>query len=248
MFAISAYGEDGQRGGVTNLSQGDLSNTYQDSGAVYIFEQDSTGEWVEKAYIKEPNPTEGRNFGLSGLQLEGQRLAIGSRFDGYVLNRGTDESEEHDGGAVLIYENQNGQWSHTNTILADNADPGDQFGVSVHLSSDLLVVGATGEDSNQDIVSDGPNFSNEDDSAGAVYVYARINNRWTLANFIKPALNRSSAQFGRYLTLDQTNLLVANPNIRTDFENQYFVEDWAMRLLESSGQMNGITYEFKLGQ
>ena len=64
------------------------------------------------------------------MDLEGTRLAVGE--DG--LNSG--EGRSH------VYELQGGTWQHTATLSAPDAAPDDNFGRSVALDGDALLVGA----------------------------------------------------------------------------------------------------------
>lgn len=99
-------------------------------GAVHIFERDLSGLWLETQKISPSELTAGDLFG-AGLSMAGNTLAIGSPGFGNSAR-----------GAVWIYERSvSGFWSLQQTILPTNADAG-EFGQSVDIDADTLVVGA----------------------------------------------------------------------------------------------------------
>jgi hypothetical protein len=63
-----------------------------------------------------------------------------------------------------------GVWSQQAYVKASNTDAGDSFGVSVAISGDTLVVGATGEANSATGVG-GSQTDNSMANAGAAYVF-----------------------------------------------------------------------------
>jgi len=63
-------------------------------------------------------------------------------------------------------------------LKASNTGAGDQFGPSVAVSGDTVVVGATGEASSASGVN-GNQTDNSADQAGAVYVFVRSGGTWS---------------------------------------------------------------------
>ena len=64
-------------------------------------------------------------------------------------------------------------WSQQAYVKAPNADASDLLGTSVAISDDTLVVGATGEDSNQTTITNGSSASTDNSAAeaGAAYTF-----------------------------------------------------------------------------
>jgi hypothetical protein len=61
-------------------------------------------------------------------------------------------------------------WKQRAYVKASNTEAGDDFGLSVAVSGDTLVVGAPGEDSNATGIN-GNQSDNSVQGSGAVYVY-----------------------------------------------------------------------------
>jgi len=98
-------------------------------------------------------------------------------------------------GSVHVYVKAGTTWTHEQKIVALDAAAGDDFGESVALWGDTLVVGAPGANSSAT-------------NAGAVYIYTRVGTVWTQegARLVPPELAASDC-FGGAVGLEQ-DLLV----------------------------------------
>jgi hypothetical protein len=103
-------------------------------------------------------------------------------------------------------------------VVAPNGDSGDKFGSTVAISQDgtTLAVGAPGEAS----AADGIDGDREDDSApaaGAVYVFTRSGDEWTLDAYLKAASSEANDAFGASIALsdDGSTLAVGAPTEST---------------------------------
>jgi outer membrane protein assembly factor BamB len=111
------------------------------SGAVYIFERNQGGvaNWEEVKELTADDPNLLDEFGIS-VAIDGDTLVVGA----WALNLET-------GGAAYIFErNQNGVegWGQVQKITPSDVTAHDQFGSSVAIDSDTVVVGAEGKNSN----------------------------------------------------------------------------------------------------
>lgn len=134
-----------------------------DSGAAYVFERNET-TWIQKAYLKAHNFDSHDNFGGS-VTISGNTIAVGAIYEDGDANSvvdNTNDNETH-AGAVYIYTKNGTTWSQMAYRKASNAIAMDEFGGSLAIDRDTLVVGARneGRDANG-------NFTLL--SAGAVYV------------------------------------------------------------------------------
>lgn len=148
-------------GVVLSLSGDTLAvGTYGDNemapgaGAAYIFERDAGGpdNWgnVKKIFASDPDPDD--SFCL--VAIDGDTLAVGAYRDSEM-----DELA----GAVYVFERDEGgteNWGEIKKITAPDADFEDQFGFTLDISGDTILVGAMWDDGG------GTN-------AGAAYVYER---------------------------------------------------------------------------
>lgn len=190
-LAIGAPGEDSAPNGTT-ADPADDSLT--DSGAVLVLRRHAGDTWLHEALIKAPNADAGDGFGAA-VALSGDTLAVvASREDSAARGIGGDQTDNSaaDAGAVYVYaRDRAGGWRLEAYIKPSNADAGDRFGSplfagsSLQLRDDVLIVGASYEDSGAVGVHGDPS-SNAAETAGAVYVFTRdADRRWSQAAYLK---------------------------------------------------------------
>jgi hypothetical protein len=141
-------------------------------------------QWMTEAYAK-GTPTAASNlFGYS-VAIDGDTAVIGA------LNEGVS-------GAAYVLKRSDGVWTQEAYLKAVNADLVDNFGSSVAVSGDTLVVGATGEDSNQQTISNGTAASgnNAAGQSGAAYVYRRSGTTWAQEAYLKAPNAVANSTFG----------------------------------------------------
>lgn len=131
----------------------------------------------------------GDSFG-SSVAIDGDTLVVGAKFED-----GMDDGSENNSGAAYVFVNNNGVWEEQAYLRASNPSNGDQFGYSVSISGDTVVVGAYLEDTNAA-------------NSGAVYVYTRTLDTWSFQTMIKASNPGSNDNFGFSLSLDSDTLLV----------------------------------------
>ncbi|MFQ5641834.1 MAG: hypothetical protein ACE5IR_27985, partial [bacterium] len=119
-----------------------------DAGAVYIFKRQSDGSWNERQKLLASDGADGDRFG-GALSMSGKFMIAGA--------------QNHAGsGSAYIFERTGGVWSETAKLTASDGQAGDQFGVSVAMEDDIVVIGASGDDDN-------------DQNAGSAYIFQRDN-------------------------------------------------------------------------
>ena len=167
---------------------------------------------VLQAYIKASNTTypQFRSFGQS-VALEGNTLAVGAVDPSCATGSNGNQSNSDcpGAGAVYVFTRTDSTWSQQAYLKASNANAGDEFGGSVSLSGDTLVVGAVGEDSCARGIN-GNQASNTCQQSGAVYVFTRTDSRWSQQAYVKPSnTDPSNAMFfGTTVSLSGNTLAV----------------------------------------
>lgn len=239
---ISAPGEDSFASGIHLASNSEtsslqLNNSAESSGAVYLFNLNGQGDWENTHYFKphENVISDGnfnRGFGTK-LAINGDSLFITAPLEDSELGEFTDSSITNS-GAVYFYENSPtlNDWRFKKTIKAINPGAQDQFGSSIAISDDLIVVGAPFEDHNARSIFDFFNFEpgpvgeeDEDESeivgdppfvennlasdSGAVYVFDA--NLGEIIAHLKATNSDAFDYFGTSLVLFQNTLLVSSP-------------------------------------
>ena len=107
------------------------------SGSVYVFNTPAGGGWVTAKLLASDGAT-GDWFGGS-VSLDGDRLAVGAS--------GDDDNGSRS-GSVYVYEGQSGAWSLIDKLTASDGATDDEFGISVAVDGDTVVVGAHWDDDN----------------------------------------------------------------------------------------------------
>ena len=135
-LAVGARLEDSSATGI-NGNQED--NSSSNSGAVYVFNRKGA-VWSQRAYVKpakmdtsDDSDEFGKSVALSG---DGNTLAVGAVGQSSV------------GGTVYVFKRAGANWAQQAYLKPSNTDAGDDFGWSVAISGDTIVVGAPFEDSN----------------------------------------------------------------------------------------------------
>jgi hypothetical protein len=97
-------------------------------------------------------------------------------------------------GAAYVFVRSGTTWSQQAYLKASQVNVGDNFGRSVAVSGDTVVVGANGEDSSTTGTSSTPNESAA--FAGAAYVFVRSGTAWSQQAYLKASQVTSGDQFG----------------------------------------------------
>ncbi|MFV1872284.1 MAG: FG-GAP repeat protein [Oleiphilus sp.] len=242
ILLVSAPGEDSFASGIhleaepetTSLQ---LNNSAESSGAVYLFKLNSQDNWENTHYFK-PNEnviSDGnfnRGFGTK-LAIRGNGLFITAPLEDSELGDFSDSSIANS-GAVYFYELSStlNDWRFNKTIKAVNPGVQDQFGSSIAINGELIVIGAPFEDNNARSIFDFFNFEpgtigDEDDEesevigdppfednnlasdSGAVYVF-EANSAEIIAH-LKSTNSDPFDFFGTSLALFENTLLVSAP-------------------------------------
>jgi len=96
-----------------------------ETGAVYVFRLDASGEWVQTQRIQASDATPGSRFGWS-LSARGDSLLIGAP-------DAPDEQGVPVGAAYLFAWSADEQWHEVEQIALDDRGEGSEFGRSVSL-------------------------------------------------------------------------------------------------------------------
>jgi hypothetical protein len=199
--AVGAFGEDGNAPGIDGNQ---FNNSSANAGAVYVFTRSGT-DWNQQAYVKASNPggyvnnnNSGDYFGWSVAILD-DTLAVGAPFEdsnAIGINGNQLDNSAINSGAAYVFTRSGGIWSQQAYIKSSNPDgaiinvnnqvldKGDQFGMPVVFSNNMLVVGAEGEDSNATGVN-GDQADNSAQDSGASYAFTRGGSTWVQQAYLK---------------------------------------------------------------
>lgn len=173
---------------------------------------------AQLSYVKASNTGQGDGFGASvALSADGATLAMGAYHeDSSATGVGGDPLDDgaYDAGAAYVYVRTGVGWALQAYVKGASSGEQDELGAAVALSADgsTLAVSAPGEDSNATGVGGDPH----DDSAtnaGAVYVYTRDGDTWSMQAYLKASNAGAYDAFGTSLALsaDGATLVIGAP-------------------------------------
>ena len=122
------------------------------SGSVYVFVRNGTN-WDQQAKLLASDGTPLDALGASALALSGDTVVAGAH--------GHPNGDNF--GAAYVFVRSGTSWYQQAKLLADDGEVGDFFGVSVDVSGDTAVVGATVDDN----------------QTGSAYVFVRSGTVWS---------------------------------------------------------------------
>ncbi len=188
-IAVGAYGKDG--------------NSITDSGLVYVFVKSGGAAWAtttETVQLRASDRAANDNFGRS-VAVNGSTVVVGASGD-----RNTVGGTEVSTGSAYVFTRPDNGWTNsagteTAKLTATDAAHTDQFGRSVAVYGDTIVVGA---------------HQNDDDGedSGSIYVFIKPTNGWTdTTGTVKLTASNAATgdRFGIALALDGDTALVAAP-------------------------------------
>ena len=158
-----------------------------DAGAVFVFEKKGNN-WRRTykliAYDRAPG---GDNTGNS-VAISGNYVIAGSWGNDFDANGGT---RMESSGAAYIWEHMDdGKWTRSQKLVASDRTPFDEFGFSVAIDGDNVVVGARG-------VTLDPKDENNNGYTGEAYIFSRNENGdWKEVKAIRPDDRKSGDYFG----------------------------------------------------
>ncbi len=204
------------------------------------------GAVAHQAYLKASNTGSGDAFGRS-LAISEDTVVIGA--DGEDSSAtGIDGDQGNNNlagsGAAYVIVRSGTTWMQQAYLKASNTGVNDQFGFSVAVSGDTLVIGAPGEDSNATGV-DGDQNNNDASGSGAAYVFVRNGSTWTQQAYLKASNTALFDFFGSAVAISGDTLVVT-----ADFEDGSSTGingDQTERFAASSGAAyvfvrNGVTW------
>ena len=192
LLVVGAPRENSSATGVNNEDGSNATNSPNfGAGAAYVFVRNGA-KWSQEAYLKASNTGQGDRFGTA-VSISGNTVVIGARAeDSRNSSNPMDNSRISSGAAYVFARDSFGDWAQQAFLKASNVGSLDQFGATVAISGDTIVVGASGEDSNATGVN-GPGNNNSLENAGAAYVFVRSGASWSQQAYLK-ASNSDSVE------------------------------------------------------
>ncbi|UCD75010.1 MAG: hypothetical protein JSV91_14630, partial [Phycisphaerales bacterium] len=161
---------------------GAIRDSYGSEGvcSAYVFRYDGQN-WAEEAILIGSDTIEGDAFGMS-VAISGEVIAVGA----------TDNDGHR--GAVYVFRRSGDVWIEEAKLVASDAEGWEEFGRTVAMDDDVVIVGAPDDRYGK----------------GSVYVFRRVGSEWVEEAKIYHELTYVK-RFGRGLALDGEYALVGAP-------------------------------------
>ena len=157
-----------------------------------------------------PTPTPPATIVLTASDAQlgdafGRRVSISGNT--ILVGANGDDERGLDAGAAYVFERDaSGAWRERQKLLPPQLLAGDFFGWSVSIKGDALVVGAPGDDRDN---NGAPNAATA--NRGAAYVYRRVGGTWQFENRLQPPELVKGDRFGWSVAVDAPLMLVGSP-------------------------------------
>ena len=157
------------------------------AGVVYLFWRDSEASpWTEKQKIFASDGARGDQLGLTAA-LSGDTLIVGS--PNVVGNAGSLS------GAVYVFHLEDGTWTQKQKLTASDARPFDNFGFSLAIDGNLVVIGA-------------PFHDGAGGNSGAAYVFEWNGNTWSQTARLAASDAAADDEYGSAVAVSGSSLAV----------------------------------------
>ena len=162
-----------------------------DSGAVYVFTRDASGNWSQQAKLTALDPAADDFFGFRSVAVSGDTVVVGASADDDYNLTGCGNFTSCNSGSAYVFVRPAAGWSDATEdakLTASDAEKFDNFGVSVSVSGDTVVVGAWQDNA-------GCPGTQESCNSGSAYVFVRPVGGWTGSLNEQARLMASDAAF-----------------------------------------------------
>lgn len=164
--------------------------------------------WSQQAYLKAGNTRASDSF-ASSVAISEDTIIVGapSESSNALGFRNIRVGGKSNSGAAYIYKRSGTTWSQERYLKASNTGVGDQFGISVAVSGDTIVVGANGESSSAVEVG-GDQADDSAKSSGAAYVFTSSGTSWSQQAYLKASNTGAEDYFGGSVAISGDTIVV----------------------------------------
>lgn len=195
-YSVAISGNYAIVGGIREDSDANGLNNLLDAGAAYILFNDD-GNWAQIKKITAPIRGFGDSFGLS-VAMDGDYAVVAA----FIEDEDAAETNTvQDAGSAYIFKKDQGgtdNWGLVKKITAPVRNVADQFGSSVSISGDYIIVGAFNEDEDADEL-------NSLNDAGSAYIFRKDEGgteNWGLLKKICAGTRAASDWFGYSVSIN----------------------------------------------
>ena len=156
------------------------------AGSAYIFTRSGT-TWSQQAKLNASDPNAYAGFGLS----------VGISGDSVIIGAWGNDTTAAGAGAAYVFTRSGTSWSEEAKLTASDGASDDNFGFSVDIAGDTVIVSANYQDTG------GSN-------AGAAYIFTRSGTSWTQAKKIQSSDIAANDKFGQSVAINGNTAIVGS--------------------------------------
>jgi len=157
------------------------------AAALCVLALPAGGQWPQRDHLFADDAAVHDLFGRS-VATSGDTIVVGAALDSTAAGTRA--------GSAYVFTRTGGTWSQQGHLFADDAAAGDEFGDSVAISGDTIVVGAYG-----DVNAAG-------DIAGSAYVFTRTGTTWSQQDHLFADDAAAGDNFGYSVAIDGDTIVV----------------------------------------
>ena len=158
-----------------------------DSGSAYVFTRTAC-VWTQQQKLTASDGASGDRFGWS-VAVDGDTVVIGAYLNDDIPD---------DSGSAYVFTRSSEVWTEQQKLAASDGASGDQFGSSVDIAGDTVVVGAWLDD-------------DKGSGSGSAYVFTRSATAWTEQQKLTASDGASADQFGWSVDVDGDTVVIGAP-------------------------------------
>lgn len=198
-----------ERSNASGVNGNQADNSVLGSGAAYVFVRSGT-VWSQQAYLKASNSGSFNRYFGRATAVSGDTIVVGAIGDSSGatgVNGNQNNFNAPNSGAAYVFVRNGTTWSQQAYVKASNTGLGDNFGGSLALDGDTMVICAKEEASNATGVN-GNQSDNSAHRAGAAYVFVRDGTTWSQQAYLKASNTEALDEFGVSVSLDNDTAVI----------------------------------------
>jgi hypothetical protein len=160
-----------------------------DQGSAYVFVRNGAA-WTQQQILTVANGAASDFFGVS-VSVSGDTVAVGAYQDDVGANA--------DQGSVYIFTRSGTTWTQQQRLDASDGAASDDFGQSVAVSGDIVVIGAPEDDIGGNIAQ------------GSAYIFTRTGGVWTEQTKLIAGDAAQSDRFGIAVAISGDTVVIGSP-------------------------------------
>lgn len=158
-----------------------------DSGSAYVFRH-REGQWRQEATLPADEGEDYDEYDYS-VAVDDETVVVGVR---------SDDDNGPVSGSAFVFRRRAGEWRRETKLVADDGETGDEFGYSVAVDGETVVIGAP-DDADELTDVSGP---------GSAYVFRRRGDEWHQVTRLRADDGAPNDQFGDSVAVDGRTAVV----------------------------------------